>query len=88
MTQVIKKPLERQKILFKQKNSHRKNYEWVGKNHLKNPIRNRKKTLKIKVNITLKIRDRNFHAAKPLAFSLLLFWRDQNHYSNLTSKIM
>ena len=30
-----------------------------------------------------------FHAAKPLAYSLhLLFRRDQNHYSNLTSKIM
>ena len=30
-----------------------------------------------------------FHAAKPLAFSLhFLFRRDQNHYSNLTSKIM
>ena len=29
-----------------------------------------------------------FHAAKPLAFSLhFLFRRDQNHYSNLTSKI-
>ena len=30
-----------------------------------------------------------FHAAKPLAFSLhFLFRRDQNHYYNLTSKIM
>ena len=33
-----------------------------------------------------KIRAKNFHAAKPLAFSLhFLFRRDQNHYSNLTS---
>ena len=32
---------------------------------------------------------KNFHTAKPLAFSLhFLFQRDQNHYSNLTSKIM
>ena len=32
---------------------------------------------------------KKIHAAKPLAFSLhLLFQRDQNHYSNLTSKIM
>ena len=32
---------------------------------------------------------KKFHAAKPLAFSLhFLFRRDQNHYSNLTSKIM
>ena len=34
-----------------------------------------------------KIRLRNFHAAKPLAFSLhFLFRRDQNHYTNLNSK--
>ena len=34
-------------------------------------------------------RAKKFHAAKPLAFSLhFLFRRDQNHYSNLTSKIM
>ena len=32
---------------------------------------------------------KKMHAAKPLAFSLhFLFRRDQNHYSNLTSKIM
>ena len=32
---------------------------------------------------------KKIHAAKPLAFSLhFLFWRDQNHHSNLTSKIM
>ena len=31
----------------------------------------------------------NIHAAKPLAFSFhFLFRRDQNHHSNLTSKIM
>ena len=36
-----------------------------------------------------KIRAKKFHAAKPLAFSLhFLFRRDQNHYSNLTSKII
>ena len=36
-----------------------------------------------------KIRAKKMHAAKPLAFSLhFLFRRDQNHYSNLTSKIM
>ena len=35
------------------------------------------------------IRAKKIHAAKPLAFSLhFLFRRDQNHYSNLTSKIM
>ena len=36
-----------------------------------------------------KIRAKKIHAAKALAFSLhFLFRRDQNHYSNLTSKIM
>ena len=36
-----------------------------------------------------KIRAKKIHAAKPLAFSLhFLFRRHQNHYSNLTSKIM
>ena len=35
----------------------------------------------------IKFRAKNLHAAKPLAFSLhLLFRRDQNHYSKLTSK--
>ena len=34
-------------------------------------------------------KSKKIHAAKPLAFSLhFLFRRDQNHYSNLTSKIM
>ena len=41
------------------------------------------------VSLYFKIRAKKFHAAKPLAFSLhLLFRRDQNHYSYLTSKIM
>ena len=40
-------------------------------------------------SLYLKIRAKKIHAAKPLAFSLhFLFWRDQNHCSNLTSKIM
>ena len=39
-------------------------------------------------SLCFKIRAKKFHAAKLLAFSLHLFWRDQNHYSNLTSKIM
>ena len=40
---------------------------------------------------TLKLerKRKKIHVAKPLAFSLhFLFRRDQNHYSNLTSKIM
>ena len=39
-------------------------------------------------SLYFKFRAKKFHAAKPLAFSLHLFRRDQNHYSNLTSKIM
>ena len=40
-------------------------------------------------SLYFKIGAKKFHAAKPLAFSLhFLFQRDQNHYSNLTSKIM
>ena len=40
-------------------------------------------------SVYFKIRAKNYHATKPLTFSLhFLFRRDQNHYSNLTSKIM
>ena len=40
-------------------------------------------------SLYFKFRAKKFHATKPLAFSLhFLFRRDQNHYSNLTSKIM
>ena len=40
-------------------------------------------------SLYFKIRVKKIHAAKPLAFSLhFLFRRDQNHHSNLTSKIM
>ena len=40
-------------------------------------------------SLYFKIRAKKFHATKLLAFSLhFLFRRDQNHYSNLTSKIM
>ena len=41
------------------------------------------------LNSTFKLERKKIHAAKPLAFSLhFLFRRDQNHHSNLTSKIM
>ena len=39
-------------------------------------------------SLYFKFRAKTFHAAKPLAFSLHLFRRDRNHYSNLTSEIM
>ena len=41
------------------------------------------------LSLYFKIRAKTIHAAKPLAFSLhFLFWRYQNHHSDLTSKIM
>ena len=44
---------------------------------------------KHRFSLYFKFRAKKFHATKPLAFSLhFLFRRDQNHYSNLTSKIM
>ena len=40
-------------------------------------------------SLHFKFRGKKFHSAKSLASSLyFLFRRDQNHYSNLTSKIM
>ena len=40
-------------------------------------------------SLYFKVRAKQFHAEKPLAFLLhFLFRRDQNHYSNLTSKVM
>ena len=40
-------------------------------------------------SLYFKFRAKKIHAAKPIAFSLnFLFRRDQNRYSNLTSKIM
>ena len=40
-------------------------------------------------SLYFKIRAKTYHIAKPLAFSLHFLLRlDQNHYSNLTSKIM
>ena len=40
-------------------------------------------------SLYFKFRAKKFHAAKPVTFSLhFLFRRDQNHYSNLTSKTM
>ena len=40
-------------------------------------------------SLYFKIREKQFYATKPLAFSLhFLFRCDQDHYSNWTSKIM
>ena len=62
------------------------------RNHLKKSDPKTRKTVKIgacEQKTTSEKSNKNFHAAKSLAFSLpFLSPRDQNHYSNLTSKIM
>ena len=62
---------------------------------MKSPHVNKKPLARKQIFVTVfslyfKIRAKKFHAAKPLTFSVhYLFGRDQNnHYSNLTSKIM
>ena len=56
----------------------------VKKNHLRESKLLFKHCLNLFQNYS-----KNIHTSKPLAFSLhFLFRRDQNHYSNLTSKMM
>ena len=55
----------------------------------KTPLARKRISVQTPFSLCFKFRAKKFHAAKPLAFSLhFLFRRDQNHYSNLTSKIM
>ena len=55
----------------------------------KKPLPRNRIFVQTSFSLYFKIRAKKIHAAKPLAFSLhFLFRRDQNHYSNLTSKIM
>ena len=55
----------------------------------KKPLARKRIFVQTPFSLYFKFRAQKFHAAKPLAFSLhLLFRRDQNHYSNLPSKIM
>ena len=80
---------------FRKKSDPKKNEKTV-KIKVKLPHVN-KKTTSEKANfcsnsvfsLYFKFGAKTIHATKPLAFSLhFLFRRDQNHYSNLTSKIM
>ena len=71
----------REKIRFKK----------IGKNskHQSEIASCEQKTIETPFSHYFKIRAKKFYAAKPLAFQLhFLFLRDQNKYSNLTSKIM
>ena len=65
------------------------NYELIRKTILKkNPIQKIENSKKKLPNVKKK-HQREIHAATALAFSLhFLFRRDQDHYSNLTSKII
>ena len=55
----------------------------------KKPLARKRIFVQTSFSLYFEIRTNKFHAAKPLAFSLhFLFRRDQNQYSNLTSKIM
>ena len=69
----------------------------LGKPLRKIPIQKIEKEVKIKEKLPHVYKNHNrisvqtpfSHSTSPLAFSLhFLFRRDQNHYSNLTSKIM
>ena len=65
------------------------------KNNVKLPHVNKKITTEKAIfcsstvfSLYFKFRAKKFHAAKPFASTLhFLCWRDQNHYTNLTSKI-
>ena len=61
----------------------------VNKKPLAKPLATKRIFVQTPFSLYFKIRATKFHAVKPLAFSLhFLFRRDQNHSSNLTSKIM
>ena len=55
----------------------------------KKPLARKRIFVQTPFSLCFKLRAKKIYAAKPLAFSLhFLFRRDQNHYSNLTSKNM
>ena len=55
----------------------------------KKPLARRRIFVQTPFSLYFTFGTKKFHAAKPLAFSLhSVFRRDQNHYSNSTSKIM
>ena len=74
-----------QKISQKKTKNQSQNVACEQKNH----YRETEFLFKHRFRTLLYNQSEKIHAAKPLAFSLhFLFRRDQNHYSNLTSKIM
>ena len=81
---------------IKKKNRSKTSKKKVKKNQSENAACEQKTTTEkanfcsnTVLSLYFNIRAKKFHAAKPLDFWLqVLFRRDQNHYSNLTSKIM
>ena len=57
--------------------------------HVKKPLARKRIFIQTPISHSTLNLEKQFHAAKPLTFSLhFLFRRDQNHYSKLTSNIM
>ena len=83
----LEKPFRKNPIQKIEKKNSSKNQSGIAECEEK-PLARKRILVQTVFSLYFKIRVTNFHAAKPLAFSLhFLFWRDQNHY-NLTSKIM
>ena len=75
---------EENRLEKKSDKKNRKNIAHVNKNHQREKANFCTNTVS---SLYIKIRAKRYHAAKPLDFSLhFLFQRDQNNYSNLTSK--
>ena len=78
-----------EKILSKKLKKNSKNQSEIAACEQKNNSEKANFCSNSVFSLYFKIRAKKLHAAKPLAFLLhFLFRRDQNHYSNLTSKIM
>ena len=84
----LEKPF-RKKSDPKNRKKSKKNQSEIAACEQKTTSENANFCSKTVLSLYFKFRAKKFHAAKPHAFSLhFLFRRDQNHYSNLTSKIM
>ena len=83
----LEKPFRKKSDLKNRKNS--KNQSEIAASEQKTTSEKANFCSNTVFSLYFKFGAKKFHASKPLAFSLhFLFRRDQNHYSNLTSKIM
>ena len=84
---IWEKPFRKQSNPKNQKNC--KNQSEIAACEQKTTIEKKNFCSNTVLSLYFKIREKKFYAAKTFAFSLhFLFRRDQNHYSNLTPKIM